>query len=59
MNTSKIIECGQKIYYDINPNSKMDIPSYFYELLEPIYDEWKIQKSNINFCDYCKLKLKK
>jgi len=34
VNTSEVIECGDKLYYDINPNSKMDVPSMFYVRLE-------------------------
>ena len=28
---SEVIECGNKLYYDINPKSKKDVPSFFFE----------------------------
>lgn len=52
-NYDDIIECGDKLYYEINPRSKMNVPSYFYEKLEKYYNEWRINK-NGTFYDYCK-----
>lgn len=52
----EIIECGNKLYYDINPNSKMDVPSYFYEKLEKVYVTWRTEGSNKDFYEYCKHK---
>ena len=50
----EVIICGDKLYYDLNPNSKMvDVPSHFYEMLEGVYDKWSAQKENILFYDYC------
>jgi hypothetical protein len=40
-----IIETAEKLYYAINPTSKMDVPSYFYEKVEKKYKEW-IQSSD-------------
>lgn len=54
---SKCIEVGNTLYYIINPNSKMDIPSYFYERLEKEYDKWISEKSELSFYDYCYNKL--
>jgi hypothetical protein len=54
-----VVECGNKLYYNLNPNSKMDVPSYFYERLEPEWDKWVESKEcfNISFYDYCKSKV--
>jgi len=52
---NEIIETGEKLYYIINPTSKMDVPSYFYEKVEKEYKKW-IQSSDyktISFYDYC------
>lgn len=53
-----IIECGNKLYYDINPNSKKDVPSFFYELLEKEYIKWIESDNELSFYDFCKSKLK-
>jgi len=50
---SEVINCGNKLYYDINPKTKMDVPSYFYMRLEKEYDLWISDKSTITFYDYC------
>lgn len=63
---SQCIETGNKLYYVINPNSKMDVPSFFYERLEKEYDKWGaymdgfsiIEKSDLSFYDYCLKKMK-
>lgn len=49
-----VIECGDRLYYDINPNSKMDVPSIFYERLEKEWDKWMDTKSELQFYDFCK-----
>lgn len=57
-NFNDVIECGNKLYYDINPNSKMDVPSMFYEKLEKEWIKWRESESNSSFYDFCKSKLK-
>lgn len=54
-----VIECGNKLYYDINPNSKMDVPSMFYDRLEKEWVKWKESKSELSFYDFCKSQLNK
>lgn len=54
VNTNDVIECGNKLYYDINPNSKMDVPSMFYERLEKEWVKWKDSYSELSFYDFCK-----
>ena len=55
--TIEVIECGNKLYYDINPESKMDVPSMFYVKLESKWYEWKHSGSELNFYDFCKSQL--
>jgi hypothetical protein len=50
---SKCIEVGNVLYYIINPSSKMDVPSSFYERLEKEYDKWFSLKTELSFYDYC------
>lgn len=47
------IEVGNKLYYIINPNTRSDVPSYFYERLEKEYDKWIISSNSISFYDFC------
>jgi len=54
VNINEIIECGHKLYYDINPNSEMDVPSMFYERLEKEWVKWKESGSELSFYEYCK-----
>jgi len=58
IDTGVVIECGDKLYYDINPNSKRDVPSVFYERLEKEYIKWKKSESSSSFYEYCKSQLK-
>lgn len=58
INYNDVIECGNKLYYDINPESKMDVPSFFYEKLEKEYVEWVGLNIESSFYDFCKSKLK-
>jgi hypothetical protein len=59
VNYNEVAECGDKLYYDINPNTQMDVPSYFYMKLEKYWVEWKESNSKLTFYDYCKDKLEK
>jgi glutathione synthase/RimK-type ligase-like ATP-grasp enzyme len=51
--TSEVIKCGDKLYYDINTNSKMDVPSSFYVKLEGYFDFWAREQPPLSFYDYC------
>lgn len=49
-----VIEVGNKLYYEINKNSRMDVPSYFYEKLEKYYDKWISSDNKDTFYVFCK-----
>ena len=57
----EVIDVGKKIYYIINPDSKMDVPSFFFESIEREYKEWIKSGDHeiINFYDFCLNKLKR
>ena len=57
VNIDEIVECGDKLYYDINPGSQKDVPSMFYVRLEREWVEWKESESPDSFYDFCKKKL--
>jgi hypothetical protein len=59
INYTEVTECGDKLYYDINPNSKKDVPSLFYERLEKEWMKWKESDSRLTFYEYCKSQLSK
>jgi len=51
------IEVAEKLYYEINPTTKMDVPSSIYEKVEQL-DRARISaESDLNLYDWCKLKL--
>jgi len=50
---SQCVEVGDSLYYIINPTSKADVPSSFYESLENEYDRWISKKTILSFYDYC------
>lgn len=58
VNINDIVDCGDKLYYDINLNSKMDVPSFFYERLEKEWVKWRESKSELSFYEFCKILLK-
>jgi len=58
INTTEVIECGNKLYYDINPNSTKDVPSMFYERLEREWLKWRESGSSLSFYEFCKAQLK-
>jgi hypothetical protein len=53
-----VIACGNKLYYELNPGSKMDVPSMFYEMLDSHWETWYKDHTNISFYEYCKSKSK-
>lgn len=55
---SEVIVCGNKLYYDINPETKMDVPSSFYVRLEKEYDLWISDISDESFYQHCLDKLR-
>lgn len=54
----EVIKCGDKLYYDINPESKMDVPSSFYRYLEKEFDKWSSEGRKKTFYEYCLYKVK-
>lgn len=58
-NYAEIIRVGEKLYYEINPESRMDVPSYFYEKLETYWDAWYLTGNATTFYDYCKSRMNK
>lgn len=57
---NSVIGCAEKLYYDVNPNTNMDVPSYFYEKVEQERPGWfsHIESGGrMDFYEYCKDRL--
>lgn len=50
--TCDYISIAERLYYHINPESKMDVPSYMYETVEKWYYEWQ-ETDNEDFYNWC------
>jgi hypothetical protein len=40
MKTANYIEVAERVYYHVNPNTKMDVPNSAYITTEKWYHEW-------------------
>jgi len=54
MNKNDIIEVAEKIYYEMNPNTKSDVPSFAYETIESWAKEWFNSNSELTLYDWIK-----
>lgn len=55
MNKNDIIEVAETLYREMNPDSKMNTPSFAYETVEKWKKEWNISKSPLSLYDWIKL----
>lgn len=51
------IDTAEKLYYAINPTTRMDVPSIAYEKVEDLYSYYKKCESGVNFYDFCYARL--
>ena len=49
-----IIQVAEKLYYEANPNTKMDVPSFAYEKVEASNRRRIKAQSNLSLYDWCK-----
>jgi hypothetical protein len=47
------IDVAEKLYYYINPNTKMDVPNSAYILTEKWYKEWLSIDTELGLFDWC------
>jgi len=52
-----IITVAEKLYYEANPNTKMDVPSFAYEQIEAANIRRKRAQSELSLYDWCKQEL--
>ncbi|HEY3525281.1 MAG TPA: hypothetical protein VGK47_03720 [Nitrososphaeraceae archaeon] len=50
-----IIAVAEKLYYEANPTTQMDVPSYAYEQVENANKRRVEAKSELSLYDWCKL----
>lgn len=53
-----IIETAEKLYYEANPNTKMDVPSFVYEKVEKANYRRLAENSQLSLYDWCKQEIK-
>lgn len=58
MDKNDIIQVTEKLYYEANPSTKMDVPSFAYEMVEKLNNKKFQEKSELDLYEYCKLNLK-
>ena len=49
-----IIEVAEKLYYEANPSTKMDVPSFSYEQVESANRRRMEARSKLSLYDWCK-----
>jgi len=49
-----IIEVAEKLYYEANPSTKMDVPSFAYEKVEAANRRRIKAQSKLSLYDWCK-----
>lgn len=54
---SDIITVAERLYYEANPNTKMDVPSFAYEQVEAANKRRHLAKSELSLYDWCKKEL--
>jgi hypothetical protein len=51
--TDDYMDVAEKLYYFINPNSKMDVPNSAYILAEKWFQEWVKTNTDLSLFDWC------
>lgn len=54
-----VIVVAEKLYYEANPDTKMDVPSFVYEQVEKANKRRLMTGSKLSLYDWCKKELKK
>ena len=58
-NENDIIQVAEKLYYEANNNTRMDVPSFAYEQVERANRRRFEAKSELTLYAWCKLELSK
>ncbi len=53
-NPDDVIEVAERLYYEANPNTKSDVPSFVYEQTEKANKRRFMEQSKLTLYDWCK-----
>ena len=59
MEENDVIAVAEKLYYEANPHTRMDVPSYAYEQVAKANRRRLDAMSELNLYEWCKLELSK
>ncbi len=51
--TEDYMEVAEKLYYHVNPDTKMCVPNSAYITTEKWYNEWKNIETDLSLFDWC------
>ena len=51
--TTNYIEVAEKLYYHVNPTTKIDVPNSAYIATEKWYREWLQEDTELDLFDWC------
>ena len=54
-----VMKVTERLYYEANSNTRMDVPSYAYEKVEKLRNEWLYLSDTTTLYEYCKSKVDK
>lgn len=54
-----VIKVAERLYYEVNPNTKMDVPSYAYEWVEKANYNRLSTNSTLSLYEWCKQNMTK
>ncbi len=53
LNDTQRMDVAEKLYYHINPETKMDVPSSIYQITETWYKQYQTTNSELDFFNWC------
>lgn len=51
--TADYIDVAEKLYYHVNPNTRMDVPNSAYITTEKWYREWQNTETDLGLFEWC------
>ena len=57
LDSQEVMRIAEKLYYDINPETKMDVPSIAYEKVESLHKYYELCGSGVDFYSFCHARL--
>jgi hypothetical protein len=53
LNSREVMDVAEKLYYHVNPTTKMDVPNTAYIVTEKWYNEYAKSNSDLPFFKWC------